>query len=385
PTASKSTGPAAEVASLARAAEAAVPARGGQPAAPPQELGAPAEAELPPESSAGDGEPAVAEEHRQSGASSGAAGAPSEGLAALPSADPRAAQARAEALEQVREAELELAMLAEELEQLDGMHMAMLTRWVEESTALVHSIGGRVVDKAQKYYDCEALLRQATRARDEAQASRSDAEGEHERARANLQAAESALEAFLLGEGDLSDEQWARLAPLTPEAEHEVLREAGAHGAKLARMLRVSSLSDRVAQLRSVFLRAEGALDAAQREVDEARRSFEAEAALHARWARSSSSSVVLARPFYRRREEAWPSRRRPRWRARRSGATTTPRGTWRRSCAPGAGWSRGSPRASCPPHASRSRAAAPLTRVANAQIWLRRGVGQRAAKKTRV
>merc|ERR1712227_670166 len=95
---------------------------------------------------------------------------------------------------------------------------------------------------------------------------------------ANLSMAEAALEQFMLGEGDLSEDEWNRLAPLPTESD---LFDVAAGNPKLTRTLRVVTLSDAVAKLQAQREEAAASLAAKGTEVNDLRANFSAEQAKH--------------------------------------------------------------------------------------------------------
>eukprot|EP00928_Gymnodinium_smaydae_P039334 TRINITY_DN26889_c0_g4_i2.p1 TRINITY_DN26889_c0_g4~~TRINITY_DN26889_c0_g4_i2.p1 ORF type:complete len:456 (-),score=144.64 TRINITY_DN26889_c0_g4_i2:69-1346(-) len=195
-------------------------------------------------------------------------------------------------LAELKEAELEAALLKEEYEENEALHVSALNAWLAESARLVATIGRRVIERAQEYYDSQSLWNQATFELKHIEAAVEQATAELESAAAQLSAAEAAFVQAPDAPGSFSEADWERLAPLGAE------ELALANGdARLTRSLRLSSLMDGVCSLqaRRETLRAEYAQKA--QETEDLRLRFQTVEEEHAGC--SWGCSVRRAEPFY--------------------------------------------------------------------------------------
>jgi len=200
-------------------------------------------------------------------------------------------------LAELKEADLEVALLWEECCEHEGLHTSTLTQWVEESNRLIREIGRGVIERAQGYYDSLSLWQQLVAAAAECQRDFDLLSSELEKARLNLGMAEAAFGAFLAGQHDLSDEEWERLAPLETENVFW-LPESFSTDAKFQRSLRVSTLADRVAALQGQLEAKRSELDGKRSEAETAKRRFERAEQEHSTC--NSSCSIRRAEPYFR-------------------------------------------------------------------------------------
>mmetsp|Transcript_86332 Transcript_86332/g.252635 ORF Transcript_86332/g.252635 Transcript_86332/m.252635 type:complete len:705 (+) Transcript_86332:55-2169(+) len=200
-------------------------------------------------------------------------------------------------LPEVTEAERGAGQLLEEYQRLEEVHMKTLTQWVEEYNTLVRDIGRHVIERAQGYYDSRSLWQQVVQEYARQQEEVDLINRDLEKAVKNLSKAEGAFASFMETGRDISDEEWAKLAPLQAG---DVGREAAAGDPKLMRTLRVSALADRVTSFQRQRDSAKSELEAKRQDLEDAKRGFEVEDQRHSgcTW----NCSVKRAAPFYEKR-----------------------------------------------------------------------------------
>lgn len=198
---------------------------------------------------------------------------------------------------ELAEAEGLTAQLMEEYARAEEVHMKTLTQWVQEYNGLVADIGRHVIERAQGYYDSRSLWQQVVQEYAGQQGEVDLIAADLDKAVKNLGKAEAAFASFMETGKDISEEDWAQLAPLQAG---DAGREAAAGDAKLMRTLRVSLLADRVTSLQRQRDSANAELDIKRQELEDAKRRFELEDQRHSQctW----NCSVKRAAPFYEKR-----------------------------------------------------------------------------------
>mmetsp|Transcript_60857 Transcript_60857/g.145057 ORF Transcript_60857/g.145057 Transcript_60857/m.145057 type:complete len:641 (-) Transcript_60857:221-2143(-) len=197
--------------------------------------------------------------------------------------------------ETMTEAESEVAALIQEYQREEEKHMQTLAAWVTEFNDLSRELGRPRIERAQGYYDTMAIWQQVVQEYSRQQQMVEQISSELENAVAVLSKAENAVIAFLTGEGEqLTDEQWDELIPLQVD-DPLILAEP-----KLLRTFKVSQWADKVTRLQWQRDAAQAELKAKGREVEEAKRRYEAEEQSHSRctW----NCSVKRTAIFYEKR-----------------------------------------------------------------------------------
>eukprot|EP00971_Amphidinium_carterae_P261930 5195483-Amphidinium_carterae.1 len=154
--------------------------------------------------------------------------------------------------------------------------MQTLAAWVTEFNSLSRELGRAKIERAQGYYDTLGIWQQVVQEYARQQQMLDQISSELEKAVATLSKAEEAVMAFLSGEGEqLSDEEWEELIPL--EVEDPMILE----DKKFLRTYKVSQWADKVTRLQWQRDAATAELRAKSKEVEESKRRFDAQEAMH--------------------------------------------------------------------------------------------------------